>query len=81
MCSNAHREPKWHPPPELHRKQIRDVGTPEAAAAAVAAFIFEASPGLRSSSALWAKVQRSPLVLVPSWNWLVFFFFFFFRGQ
>jgi len=60
MCSNAHLDPKWHPPLELHRKQIREVGTPEAAAAAVAAFIFDASPGRRSSSWLWAKVQRSP---------------------
>ena len=60
MCSNAQRDPKWHPPPELHRKQILEVGTPEACAAAVAAFILEASPGLRSSSSPWAKVQRSP---------------------
>lgn len=61
MCSNAHREPKWQPPPVLQRKQMREVGTPEACAAAVAAFILEASPaGLRSSSAEWAKVQRSP---------------------
>ena len=36
MCSNAQRDPKWHPPPELHRKQILEVGTPEACAAAVA---------------------------------------------
>ena len=39
MCSNAQRDPKWHPPPELHRKQILEVGTPEACAAAVAAFL------------------------------------------
>lgn len=71
MCSKAHREPKWHPPLLLHRKQILDVGTPEAWAAAAAALIVleEAPPfsppavaaaGLRSSSGLWAKVQRSP---------------------
>ena len=69
MCSNAHREPKWHPPVELHRKQILEAGRPEACAAALVAEIVDgleeeasapAGPGLRSSSALWAKVQRSP---------------------
>ena len=67
MCSNAHREPKWHPPLELHRKQIRDAGRPEACAAAAVAEIADgledeapSAPGRRSSSALWAKVPRSP---------------------